>query len=194
MIKKMITRIHGRSGFTLSETLMALLILLMVTSIVAAGVPVAANAYNKVIMASNAQLLLSTTMTNLRDELGTAQDITVREIIHDDASTEIVIEYKNDKGGNSTIYQVSPGMSETREPGVHVLEVSGDNSYSHLLVSRKAATENLYLTYTIDDFSAFNGYKSTGYIKFDKLTVKTKDADKVITEIENFEIKVLTVR
>ena len=45
--------------------------------IVAAGVPVAAAVYAKIITAANAQTLLSTTMTALRDELGTASDVDV---------------------------------------------------------------------------------------------------------------------
>lgn len=185
MVKRMKTRLSCRSGFTLSETLMAILILLMVSSIVAAGIPVAANAYSKVVMASNAQLLLSTTMTNLRDELGTATDITVKK----DDNNNVTIEYKNDKGGSSVISQVAQKDPENAvELGVYVYENSGTSQHKYLLVSDKAATENLYLTYTI------SGYNGGSFIKFDKLTVKTKDADKVISEIENFEIKVLTVR
>ena len=76
---------HGRSpqklkresGFTLAETLMAVLILLMVSAVVATGIPAAANAYNKAVDAANAHVLLSTMVTALRDELGMAKEVEV---------------------------------------------------------------------------------------------------------------------
>ncbi len=64
-----------RAGFTLTEMLMTTLILLMVTAIVAAGIPVAVNAYQKVLNAANAQLLLSTTISRLQEELSTAVEV-----------------------------------------------------------------------------------------------------------------------
>ena len=66
-----------QAGFTLAETLLAVLILLLVSSIVAAGIPVAQNAYEKVVLASNAQILMSTTVAALRDQLGTARNVRV---------------------------------------------------------------------------------------------------------------------
>ena len=65
-------RLKTQSGFTLAETLLAVLILLLVSVIVATGIPVARNAYEKVVLAANAQAMLSNAITNLRDELGTA--------------------------------------------------------------------------------------------------------------------------
>lgn len=72
---KRMRKLKGRAGFSLAETLLAVLILLLVTTIVASGVPVARNAFEKVVRASNAQALLSTTVSALRDELGTAWDV-----------------------------------------------------------------------------------------------------------------------
>ena len=59
-------------GFTLVETLVALLIVTMVSVIVATGVPSAINAYRNAVASSNAQVALSTVATALRDELSTA--------------------------------------------------------------------------------------------------------------------------
>ena len=61
------THIKDEYGFSLAETLMAVLILLMVTSVVATGIPAAANAYFKAVDASHAQVLLSTTMISLSE-------------------------------------------------------------------------------------------------------------------------------
>ena len=68
-------KIRNRKGFTLAETLLAVLILLLVSSVVAAGMPAVKQAYEKVVLASNAELMLSTAVATLRDELGTAWDV-----------------------------------------------------------------------------------------------------------------------
>lgn len=64
-----------RRGFTLVETLVALLIFVGLTAVVAAGVPVAFQTYKQVVDGSNAQLALSTTASALRDELGLAVEV-----------------------------------------------------------------------------------------------------------------------
>lgn len=75
-------KLRSQKGFTLAETLLAVLILLLVSVIVATGMPAAKNAYEKVVVASNAQALLSTAATSLRNELGTAWNV----LIDDDAA------------------------------------------------------------------------------------------------------------
>ena len=70
---------HSQAGFTLAETLMAVLIMLMVSGVVAGGIPLAQRAYTRVLDAANAQVLLSTTVTALRRELGTAGNIEINE-------------------------------------------------------------------------------------------------------------------
>ena len=72
---KAMRKLRNRSGFTLAEMMMTVLILLLVSLIVATGMPAAKNAYTKVVLSSNAQVLLSTTVDSLRDELGTAWNI-----------------------------------------------------------------------------------------------------------------------
>ena len=65
-------KLNSRAGFTLAETLLAVLILLLVSTIVATGMPVARTAYEKVVLTSNAETLLATAVSALRNELGTA--------------------------------------------------------------------------------------------------------------------------
>ncbi len=65
---------RNKAGFSLAETLMAVLILLLASAIVAAGMPMAREAYEKAVDAANAQTLLSTTVTMLRAELCEAAD------------------------------------------------------------------------------------------------------------------------
>lgn len=98
-------KIKNRSGFTLAETLVAIIILLLVSSIVAEGVPVAQNAYDKVVVAANAKVMLSTAITALRNELATAQRITVKD-------NKTITYYSTDRGAMSKIYLYAKGSSE----------------------------------------------------------------------------------
>ena len=128
-----------RRGFTLAETLMAVMILMLVASVVAAGIPSAANALGRVVDASNAQVLLSTTMGALRDELASADDIIVAD------------------GGSSVSYTDSMHMasviSYSDDDGIRLQKWSGldsedgDPSVDRLLVSGEAATSSLSAKY-----------------------------------------------
>ena len=71
-MKQLKRKLHSQGGFTLTELFATIVILLLVAGIVAGGVPAAARAYEQVVDGANAQLLLSTTMTVLRDELSQA--------------------------------------------------------------------------------------------------------------------------
>ncbi len=176
-------KISSRSGFTLAETLMAVLILAMVTAIVAAGVPSAVNAYRKVTEAGNAELLLSTTMTRLRDELGTA------DVIRADKATGTIV-YRNAAGYRSVLTTVADGD----RPGIYLQEyddvVTDSNraDYYHLLVSFEAANKNLFVTYALDE----NAYQN-GIITFKNLSVqkKTDSGAETLNTVETLKIRVL---
>lgn len=171
MIRNIKAKLKKRSGFTLSEVLVAMIILLLVTSIVAVGIPVAANAYEKLVVASNAELLLSTTMTRLRDELGTARDVTY---------SGTTIDYTTAGGSKSRIY-----LGEG-EDGIFLKEyvgVSDSSKYDQPIVSKAAANKNLHMTYTIESFVG-------GVIKFKDLTVHW--GEKEVTKLDYFEVRVLS--
>ena len=70
----MLKKPNSSAGFTLAETLIAVVILVMIT---AAAMPAAVNAYRNAVDAANAQVLLSTTVNALRSELSTAWNVDV---------------------------------------------------------------------------------------------------------------------
>lgn len=146
---------NARGGFTLAETLMAVLILLMVSGVVAAGIPTAANALNKVVEASNAQLLLSTAMTKLRTELGSAADV---------SASGTTVTYMTPEGSQSVLTSETGGIF-LREYADLVTE--GD-TYKHLLVSDAAANRTLLVSYTgvaksgsVIEFTNLNVYRQS---------------------------------
>ena len=182
------TRLLKKKGFTLAETLLAILILLMVTAVVAAGVPVAVHAYERVVMASNAQMLLSTTMTRMRDELGTATDISVAT-----EDNVAVIRYTADNGRRCMIrYEdnTAAAGNAAKTVGIHLTEnvnPESEGGYKHLLVTQQAATKSLYATFASVTYS--NGIVTVTGLQVIEISTKN-----VITEAQTFEISILTDR
>ena len=143
MVKKLLRKLKSRSGFTLGEALVTVLILLLVSTIVATGIPVAKNAYEKVVLASNSEVLLSTTVSALRNELGCAQDIKVN-------TEENTITYYNE-----TLKSISE-ISRTDSDGIMIQTYQAYIADSEetastrrvRLISEEAATSNLLVTYS----------------------------------------------
>lgn len=90
-----VQRDRGQAGFTLVETMLALAILVLLTGIVASGIPVASETYTKSVDAANAEVALTTTAAKLRDELGLAQDVFYK---NDEAAEHDVVFYKRSDG------------------------------------------------------------------------------------------------
>ena len=125
-MKQLFHKLHTRSGFSLAELMITILILLMVAGIIAAGIPAAKEAYVKVVDAANAHVLLSTTMSGLRGELSTAESVSI--------SDSTITYYTNGLSLPSTI--------KNSDDGITVDDPRGD----HLLVS-KAMRPNGMRTY-----------------------------------------------
>ena len=94
-MKRIIRKLKNTAGFTLAEMLLTVVILLLASGVVATGMPAAVNAYRNAIDAANAQVLLSTTVNALRDELSTARDVQV--------SGKTITYTGTDTGSRSTI-------------------------------------------------------------------------------------------
>lgn len=158
-----------KTGFTLAETLIAILILLMVSAIVAGALPMAARVFTKTVDTANAQVLLSTTMTALRDELSTAADI---------SASGTTITYRNASNGYCQLEVVSTPTDDKKECGIWLSFLDYDpatgkttvkeGNPSRLLVSAKASTtgepNNLRVAYDnnpsiTDDAVVFSNLK-----------------------------------
>ncbi len=133
-------RRKNRAGFTLAETLIAVLILVMVSGIVAGALPAASSAYTKTVDAANAQILLSTAVTVLREELSTAADAHV-EI---DNKT---IRYNGDTGKERTIAYLAATSTDPAGLYITYTREVGDPE-KRLLVSEAAATKDMIFDYT----------------------------------------------
>ncbi len=101
-----------KAGFTLAETLIAILILLMVSAIVAGALPVAGKVIAKTEDTADAQVLLSAAMAALRDELSTAADISV---------SGTTVEYRSAVNGLCRLEVVSSPAASGEETGGGIL-------------------------------------------------------------------------
>lgn len=169
---------RSRAGFSLAETLIAILILLMVSAIVAGAIPTASNVYAKTVDAANAQVLLSTVVTVLRDELSTAS-IT--------SAAETTIEYVNGNDGCRKI-ELS---TDAKKPGILLYVGTVDpstgvptfsDSDPRMLVSGEAATKNLAVKFDSVSYS-------NGIVMFSKLRVERGGA--TLASRENLRIRTI---
>ncbi len=131
-------KLAASRGFTLAETLICVLILLLVTSIIGAAMPAASAAYTKVVDAGNAQVLLSTGITVLRNELSTATKI---EVAEDGKS----VTYRSGSTGSLSRIRIDTG--EIVIDTWYGYDNSGDPDSTRPLVTKAASTANLTLTF-----------------------------------------------
>lgn len=168
-------KLHSAKGFTLAETLVAILILVMVAGVVAAGIPVASEAYVKVVDSANAQVLLSTTVAALRDELSTASQV---------RASDGTLTYRSANGANSR-------LSLNGEQGILLEEYidftpSETTAPSRPLVSSKAATDRLYTVYDSDGVSY-----ADGVVTITGLKVKKIGTDQELASLSELKIRVI---
>ncbi len=145
-------KLRNNKGFTVGEMLVVVLLLGIVMGFIAGGIPSVIRLFNRITDNGDAQVLLSTTTTCLRDELTTAKNITVE-------GTKI--SYTNQYGDNCYISLDTNNPSLSGD-GIY-LNYAGGSSYSRLLVSREAASRSLHASYTSVSYSSgiitFTGLK-----------------------------------
>lgn len=188
-------RNHNRRGFTLAETLLALLILMMVSTIVATGIPVAKNAYEKVVIASNAEVLLSTAVSTLRNELGTAKDVNIS------GSGSAITYYNAVRESRSKIYKAD-GAADKDADGAVIpagtimfsryyddtgIYPSGYNGKAVRLISKQAATERMYVTFGSVEFDI-----TTGVVTFKNVSVSRQGGGTGLTVREEVPIRLIS--
>ena len=176
-------KLHINYGFTLAETLLAVLILLMVSSIVAAGIPSARRAYEKVVLASNAEVLLSTTITTLRNELGKAMDVK--------ANGNDITYYNTTRGATSKIsldkvLDTSPNTEKT----IVLFRYLGDYVYNSAaekiaMSSSSSRDRDLYVTYT-------GVVCENGIITFSGVSVNQVSGNRNLASLANLSIRLIT--
>ena len=186
MDEKIKGKLHSNKAFTLAETLLAVLILLMVSTIVATGIPVARNAYEKVVLASNAEVLLSTTISTLRNELGTAMNVDIPGgATENSVKSGSDITYYNSSRGSSSKISMTSGGTDIQFQRYYSANGFSKGSEPVNLISDKTATNNLHVTYNQVKYN-----KDTGIVTFSNLAVKRDST--VLASREELSIRVIS--
>ena len=174
-------KLNNRKGFSLTELLVAVLILSMVSAVVAGGIPVARDAYEKVTLSANAQVTLSTAISALRNELCAASEVNIE---------------------SNTVEYYSPSIQNYSKIGIDGSDIKlylfskneeGTPPVGRLLVSEKARDNQLHVTYKSVGFKESGGSVDKSIIVFTGL--KVLDNDNVTrSELEGGDDSVLEIR
>ena len=178
-----------KAGFTLAETLVAMILLLIISVMLIQGIPLAYNAYKKVDQTANAHMLASTTMTELRDKLAFSKEIK----ISGDNNFK-TISFTSNNGREYSLY------CDIDKGGLYLEDLTDDvdsegkkNSDSHLLVSNSASAKELYADFkdvTIDgDVMSFTNLAV--YFRTDRNKDKTEDKRNPFIVISKYDIRLL---
>lgn len=183
MKKHLFNAMRDKRGFSLGEMLATVMILVLAAGMLAAGVPLAANAYRSVVETANAQVLLSTTMTALRTELGSAQTIEPQAEGELGKITYYSIDTMTTQIAN---YKESGDVGEAGiwfTPYITVNSNQPDYSHRRLLISA-AAADGLYATY---DSITYN--EATKLFTIENLRVMKPGSEEPLAKTGTFTVR-----
>ena len=179
-------KLKSCKGFTLAETLLAILILLLVSVIVANGMPAATDAYRKTVLSANAQSLMSTTVAALRDELGTAWDVSVTD--------DTITYYSAETGNCSVLGKDTDGSIILTEYNKNVGFNEESTSIGKVRELTPTATLTKDLTITYDSVSyTYNATGQYWIVEFKDIKVLPKGASEpVLAQMESLVIRIIS--
>lgn len=192
-VKNAFKKLKNAVGFTLAETLLAVLIMLLVSGIVAAGIPAARSAYERVILASNADLLLSTTVSYLRSELSAAGKVETSKFKSEDKVDTVITYYNKTSNAmskiwidNSKYYPEVSTIKYQRYSSSSILGIDNPDAMSETvdLISPKASTADLYIIYQSVEYQ-------DNVLTFHNLQVKRRSGAAALAIRPTFSIWVL---
>ena len=152
-------------AFSLTEMMVAMLIMVLASTLMAAGIPVAIDTYQKTVKVANAQVALSTTVEVLKSELGRATDIqydatnkvifycaddgywaAIRNTVDGESNHGLVKQYytQNDDGTFTEL------LSESEQPLIYPLVSDA------VFVGSQSAGEEMWLSFSHADLESGN--------------------------------------
>lgn len=183
-------KIANKAAFTLAETLVAILIMLMVSGIMVAGIPAARDAYVGVTASSNAQILLSTAVSALRNELGTAGSVQST-----DNGKSVTFYNSNTHTFSKISKRSSDGMIMYEEYAQKTLQLTDSKSIplsqaageAVTLVPEKAIDEGQTVTY-----ESISVDEAKGVVTFEGMAVKKGTAVLAPKAAQNISVRTVS--
>ena len=137
--KRLSRKLSSQSGVSLAETLMAVLLVIMISSMVGGAATAAKDGYQKIVQKSQAQLVLSTAIAAVTSELQDARDFK--------ADTNMSLVFTSPRRGGSRLVLKAGRKGEDKEaPFENNLVLKPENEDKEIpLLSGAAVGKNLSL-------------------------------------------------
>lgn len=125
LIREMRRKLHNTNGFTLSETLMTVVLIGLVTMAMAGGIVAARNVYQRISLRADAQTLLATTVSAVTEDLASVSSCDALQSSGSSQTEAALIQEGNPVGSNAFFYAESRGYRMQYRNGTYGNGTSG---------------------------------------------------------------------
>lgn len=121
-------KIHSEEGFTLSETLMTVVLIGLITMAMAGGIVAAKNVYQRISLRADAQTLLATTVSAVTEDLSSVSSCDALQSSGSSQTEAALIENGTPVGSNAFFYAESRGYRMQYRNGIYGNGASGNGA------------------------------------------------------------------
>lgn len=119
LIREMRRKLHNTNGFTLSETLMTVVLIGLITMAMAGGIVAAKNVYQRISLRADAQTLLATTVSAVTEDLSSVSSCDALQSSGSSQTEAALIQEGNPVGSNAFFYAESRGYRMQYRNGIY---------------------------------------------------------------------------
>lgn len=128
LIREMRRKLHNTNGFTLSETLMTVILIGLITMAMAGGIVAAKNVYQRISLRADAQTLLATTVSAVTEDLSSVTSCDALQSSGSSQTETALIENGTPVGSNAFFYAESRGYRMQYRNGIYGNGASGNGT------------------------------------------------------------------
>ena len=121
-------KIHSEEGFTLSETLMTVVLIGLITMAMAGGIVAAKNVYQRISLRADAQTLLATTVSAVTEDLSSVSSCDALQSSGSSQTEAALIQKGTPVGSNAFFYAESRGYRMQYRNGIYGNGASGNGT------------------------------------------------------------------
>lgn len=119
LIREMRSKLHNTNGFTLSETLMTVVLIGLVTMAMAGGIVAARNVYQRISLRADAQTLLATTVSAVTEDLSSVTSCDALQSSGSSQQEVSLIQSGTPTGSNAFFYSGDRGYEMQYQNGTY---------------------------------------------------------------------------
>lgn len=119
LIREMRRKLHNTNGFTLSETLMTVVLIGLITMAMAGGIVAAKNVYQRISLRADAQTLLATTVSAVTEDLSSVSSCDALQSSGSSQQAVTLIQSGTPHGSNAFFYAGDRGYEMQYQNGTY---------------------------------------------------------------------------